>query len=229
MCGLGSWALRRWLAALLGVFAVFAVCGGAAFAASQISGRLSVVDADTFDVGGVRVRLHAVDAPEMDQTCITARRKDWECGLWVTRLVTDRYDGALAVCTQTDVDRYGRRVARCEVGGEDLAAWMVREGYAFAYVEYGRDYEALEREAMEAKRGLHRVTIARPSTHRAQDTAQAPEGCPIKGNVSWEGERIYHVPGQVFYDRTRISAPKGERWFCSEAAAVAAGWRAALR
>lgn len=49
--------------------------------------------------------------------------------------------------------------------------------------------------------------------------------CNIKGNVSTRGERIYHVPGQKYYDETRISRSHGERWFCSEEEARAAGWR----
>jgi micrococcal nuclease len=52
--------------------------------------------------------------------------------------------------------------------------------------------------------------------------------CPIKGNIS-SGGQIFHVPGQRDYCRTVIDLSKGERWFCSEAEAVAAGWRAALR
>lgn len=51
-------------------------------------------------------------------------------------------------------------------------------------------------------------------------------GCNIKGNISIDtGERIYHVPGQAGYSATRISLQYGERWFCSEAEARAAGWR----
>ncbi len=54
--------------------------------------------------------------------------------------------------------------------------------------------------------------------------------CPIKGNISINtGERIYHVPGQEYYDETIISPQYGERWFCSEAEARAAGWRKARR
>lgn len=56
-------------------------------------------------------------------------------------------------------------------------------------------------------------------------SAQETRGCSIKGNVSTRGERIYHVPGQKYYDETRISASHGERWFCSEQEARAAGWR----
>jgi hypothetical protein len=51
-------------------------------------------------------------------------------------------------------------------------------------------------------------------------------GCGIKGNISTRtGERIYHMPGQKYYFLTRINWSRGERWFCSEADARAAGWR----
>lgn len=55
--------------------------------------------------------------------------------------------------------------------------------------------------------------------------AAAQDGCNIKGNVSTKGERIYHVPGQEYYDETVIQSSHGERWFCSEEEARAAGWR----
>lgn len=51
--------------------------------------------------------------------------------------------------------------------------------------------------------------------------------CRIKGNISWGGERIYHVPGQEYYAETRIDLGRGERWFCSEDEARQAGWRRA--
>ena len=54
------------------------------------------------------------------------------------------------------------------------------------------------------------------------------QACNIKGNISVRnGERIYHVPGQEYYDETVIEPEKGERWFCSEGEARAAGWRKA--
>jgi hypothetical protein len=70
-----------------------------------------------------------------------------------------------------------------------------------------------------------------PSTLR-QAIAQASRSasCNIKGNISIEtGERIYHMLGQKYYAATRISPQYGERWFCSEAEAQAAGWRKARR
>ena len=53
--------------------------------------------------------------------------------------------------------------------------------------------------------------------------------CRIKGNVSFSGERIYHVPGGEFYSQTRIDFFKGERFFCTEEEARAAGWRRSRR
>lgn len=49
--------------------------------------------------------------------------------------------------------------------------------------------------------------------------------CSIKGNINSKGDRIYHVPGSRSYGATRINESKGERWFCSESEARAAGWR----
>ena len=61
----------------------------------------------------------------------------------------------------------------------------------------------------------------------APNSARENDACNIKGNVSTQGERIYHAPGDKYYDETRISASHGERWFCSEVEARAAGWRRA--
>ena len=58
------------------------------------------------------------------------------------------------------------------------------------------------------------------------DTAAA-QPCLIKGKISRGGERIYHLPGGHWYDRAKIDATKGERWFRTEEEARAAGWRAA--
>jgi hypothetical protein len=46
----------------------------------------------------------------------------------------------------------------------------------------------------------------------------------IKGNISRSGSKIFHVPGGLYYEQTRINEAKGERWFCSEDDAKIAGW-----
>lgn len=196
------------------------------------SGLVRVIDADTWDVGGDRVRLFGIDAPELDQSCTRKGGGDWPCGVWAADQVRARYDGAWATCDAVTTDRYGRTVARCAVGGRDAARQIVRDGWAFAYRRYSMDYDLDEKTAAVQGRGLHGSSTAAPADFRAGRQAQAqpaPGTCAIKGNISSKGERIYHVPGQEHYDRTRISPAKGERWFRSEAEARAAGWRRARR
>ncbi|MER8672982.1 hypothetical protein [Mesorhizobium sp. M0037] len=66
-----------------------------------------------------------------------------------------------------------------------------------------------------------------PTVHRQGDSrASVPSGCNIKGNISvTTGERIYHMPGQRYYNETVVNPAKGERWFCSQWDAWWAGWR----
>lgn len=64
------------------------------------------------------------------------------------------------------------------------------------------------------------------TSYGVAEPAPATVACDIKGNISVKnGDRIYHMPGQKYYAETRINAGQGERWFCSEAEARAAGWR----
>lgn len=194
------------------------------------NGVVHVVDGDSLEVGGVRVRLFGIDAPELDQTC----RRDgrvWQCGRWSKDQVRARYEGRRARCKTIDTDRYGRKVARCFVEGQDMAEEIVRAGLATAYLRYSRDYLDAEKAAVIERAGIFGSDFEPPESYRA--TARQPEAppagkCVIKGNISKSG-RIYHLPGQENYDKTRISPSKGERWFCTEAEARAAGWRRARR
>ncbi len=194
------------------------------------SGVISVIDGDTLDVGGTRVRLHGIDAAETDQTCETAQGVEWACGAAVSREVRARYQGRVAACVAVTMDVYGRVVARCRVGGRDIGRDLVHDGLALAYRKYSREYVAEEVRAARAGRGLHTGRMMRPAQFRLERIkGQAPEDrqCRIKGNVSSRGDRIYHLPGQKYYRKTGIRRDKGERWFCSEREARAAGWRKA--
>lgn len=196
-------------------------------------GTVRVIDGDTFDVGDTRVRLHGIDAPESDQTCQRAATGEvWACGAWVTAEIRSRYNGRVATCDAVDTDRYGRTVARCSVDGADVGGALVTDGLAFAYRRYSMDYDLDEKSAAVNDRGLHASRVQNPSDYRAaKATTPQPSraDCAIKGNISSKGTRIYHMPGQEHYSKTRISASKGERWFCSERDAQAAGWRRARR
>ena len=201
---------------------------------AQVAGTATVTDGDSLTVASQRIRLFGIDAPESRQTCLAAG-KGWRCGRSATRALAERVAGRPVVCTERDRDRYGRVVAVCRAGGEDLSAWMVSQGLALAYRRYSTAYVGQERAAKAARRGLWRGEFVAPWDWRrgkrlsAAASAARTGACRIKGNISRNGTRIYHVPGAQHYDRTRINTSKGERWFCSEAQARAAGWRRAKR
>lgn len=95
-----------------------------------------VIDGDTLQMGKDRVRLHGIDAPESRQTCFRGRRA-WACGAEATRAL-ERLIGASDVkCRKRATDRYGRSVSECQAGGQNINAWMVRNGWAVAYRQYG--------------------------------------------------------------------------------------------
>ncbi len=134
-------------------------------------------------------------------------------------------------CEPLDKDAYGRIIARCLAGDSDLGREMTVIGLAWAYREYSEDYSDVEEMARSNGLGVWQGKAQAPWEYRASGweraVAAAPEGCPIKGNISAKGERIYHTPWSSAYARTQIDETKGERWFCDEAEAVAAGWRGA--
>jgi hypothetical protein len=131
-------------------------------------------------------------------------------------------------------------VARCSVGEIDIGQTLVAHGLAFAHAQYSQDYVAVEVGSMRSKQGIHAYQLVRLADFRAAKVAPkssrpkqmsklCPPGCIIKGNISAKGGRIFHVEGQRDYLTTSIRRENGERWFCSEPDARAAGWRAAKR
>lgn len=214
----------RWGTCLAAIFAATVAVAGP-------SGRVEVIDGDTIRVGGETVRLFAIDAPERDQTCTRPDGAVWRCGEWSRREVRDLYAGKRASCETVDIDRYGRTVARCSIGGADMGARIVSAGLARAYLRYSDLYLEIEKAAVVAGRGIFGSDMAAPEAFRSatRPEPQSPPGrCVIKGNISSNG-RIFHVPGHENYEATRINTARGERWFCSEAEARAAGWRKARR
>jgi endonuclease YncB( thermonuclease family) len=216
----------RWLLVLL--------CWWATPALAELSGKAKFTDADTLLISGVTVRLFGIDAPELDQNCLKADGREWACGQWAADQARALFKGQRLTCTARDTDPYGRTVATCFAGGEDVAEVLVRRGLATAYKRYSGDYLAAEKAAALTLTGIWQGSLMAPEAFRAAklearaaaNAEAAPSGCVIKGNISERGH-IYHLPGQDGYRRTMINEGKGERWFCSEAEALAAGWRKA--
>lgn len=198
--------------------------------APPLSGFVQVIDGDTLDVDGERVRLEGVDAPEMAQTCTRDGGTRWACGREAQDALERMTRGQVVVCDRTGQDKYRRTLALCYVAGESLNAELIKAGLARAFVKYSNAFVAEEQAAQAAKLGIWQGDNIAPWDYRQSrwQTAEtaAPAGCAIKGNVSSKG-RIYHVPWSTWYDKVKINETRGERWFCSEDEAVGAGWRAA--
>ncbi len=219
------------LAGVMGLAAFHQVLGTRLEAAAPISGRAVAVDGDTLEFGGMRVRLEGIDAPEMGQTCGRRWVGTWNCGRAAQRALDEIVQGRRIECERRGRDKYGRELGICFVDGRDINAELVRQGMAWAFVKYSQSYVGAETEARKAGAGVWQGNAEPPWAYREQkwQTAEvkAPKGCAIKGNVTKNG-KIYHVPWGDWYGKVKVEEGKGERWFCDEAEAVAAGWRPAV-
>lgn len=101
--------------------------------------HLQVVDGDTLNVEGRRIRLHGIDAPERGQAC-TKNGENYDCGKASREYLTYLLTGEKVICERRSQDKWGREVATCTAGGKDIAALMVRQGWAVAYTEYSTAY-----------------------------------------------------------------------------------------
>ena len=108
-------------------------------ARADITGPARVIDGDTIDVAGERIRLHGIDAPESAQTCVTGG-VTWPCGQSATAALAEFIGGAEVSCQEQGTDRYGRTIARCYVQGEGIEAWLVLNGGAAALIIAKRNY-----------------------------------------------------------------------------------------
>lgn len=244
---LGAGALAAVAAgALAGALAgVIPVAAPAPISPAPLRGTVLVLDGDTLELGHLRIRLYGIDAPELDQRCGTPDGGDWPCGTVARDRLASLVAGVEVGCEPRERDSYGRLIARCAANGHDLGARLVGEGLAWAYLAFSHHYAEAEAEARGAGIGIwqgealaawhHRSTLWTPAAGAAPPAvagppaarAAEPGDCAIKGNISARGDRVYHVPGSRWYARTIIEPASGERWFCTEVEAEAAGWRPA--
>ncbi|RWC23247.1 MAG: thermonuclease family protein [Mesorhizobium sp.] len=210
----------------------------------MIAGHASVVDGDTIEIHGERIRFNGVDAPESSQLCLDVKGKKYRCGSMSAKALAGfLIKSSPTTCEFVERDRYGRFVGNCHrADGISVQEWLVLNGLALDWERYsGGAYAKLQHKAREQNSGLWSGSFEYPWDWRTRKRASADAvplaglstqdsgGCTIKGNISAKGERIFHVPGQEHYERTGVSENKGERWFCTVDEAIDAGWRPAPR
>jgi endonuclease YncB( thermonuclease family) len=169
-------------------------------ASSQVTkGQASVIDGDTIEIHGTRIRLFGIDAPESGQLC-TAQGKTYPCGGQAALVLADKIKGHVVECRPKDQDQYGRPVAICFAAGEDLNGWMVAHGWALAYRQYSMDYINQERDAANSKLGIWKYEFEKPWDWRRNH----PERRPPSENNSSKSPRptgpqrvVYYPPGDL--------------------------------
>lgn len=134
----------------------------------ELTGRVSVVDGDTLEMHGARIRLFGIDAPENGQTCLDAQQRVWRCGVHAARTMDVLVRNQTVVCTEKDTDRYGRIVAICLVGATDLGEALVDQGLAVAYRAFSKAYVPAENNARTAGRGIWGGEFQMPSDWRRE-------------------------------------------------------------
>ncbi|MBI1833751.1 MAG: thermonuclease family protein [Candidatus Andersenbacteria bacterium] len=199
-----------------------------------------VIDGDTIELEtGQTVRYIGIDTPETVHPSQPVGCFGKEASAKNTALVAGKRVRLEKDISETD--RYGRLLRYVYVGDTFVNDSLVRQGYANASsyppdVKYQDQFRQAEQEARAAKRGLwgscssgsSTSSATKPAATTAPATQPATSQCSIKGNISSSDEKIYHVPGCASYDKTVIDTSAGEKYFCSESEAKAAGWRKAL-
>lgn len=128
---------------------------------SRAGGTAVVHDGDTISVTDHRVRLWGIDAPELSQTCRSGG-EDYACGRRARDELRALIGHRPVICSWRERDRYGRPLARCRAGDDDLNGRLVEAGWAVAF----GGYESEERRAREARRGLWTGEFERPRAWR---------------------------------------------------------------
>lgn len=199
------------------------------------------------------VRLIGLNTPETVDPRTTVQCFGLEASKRAKELLTGKSVQLEADESQSNRDKYNRllRYAVFE-DNTNFNKQMIAEGFAYEYTyevpyKYQQDFKNAQAEASNGSKGLWSpATCNGQKTKPEQPAAVAPKpaapkpapapapaptprpasNCSIKGNISYtSGEKIYHVTGGQYYDRTEINTSSGERYFCSETEAVNAGWR----
>jgi endonuclease YncB( thermonuclease family) len=118
------------------------------------TGTASIIDADTIEIHGQRIRLVGVDAPESGQKCLSATGQFERCGTAAANALDAWINRNPVTCKIEGKDRYGRSLGECSVRGQSVQEWLVTNGHALAYRSYSKAYVPAELQARNARTGV---------------------------------------------------------------------------
>ena len=135
------------------------------FSNNLFASHVTVIDGDTIRLGDVKIRFSGIDAPEINQTCVASEGKV-ACGKISRDLLIEKVTNNKISCTDEGKDFYGRVLGECFVNGESLSAYLVREGFAFAYRKYSNKYVEDEEYAKFNNLGMWSMEFQYPWDYR---------------------------------------------------------------
>ena len=138
------------------------------FSNNLFASHVTVIDGDTIRLGDVKIRFSGIDAPEINQTCVASEGKV-ACGKISRDLLIEKVTNNKISCTDEGKDFYGRVLGECFVNGESLSAYLVREGFAFAYRKYSNKYIEDEEYAKFNKLGMWSMEFEYPWDYRSNN------------------------------------------------------------
>src|SRR5258705_8485908 len=137
------------------IWIVAALSLSSAALADSLSGQASVIDGDTLEIHGTRIRLWGIDAPESSQLCRNDESLQYRCGAKAANELDAFIARRPVDCSPVSLDQYRRTVAVCSIDGVDLAAWLVRKGLALDWPTYSKGkYDKAQRDAEHPGRGI---------------------------------------------------------------------------
>jgi endonuclease YncB( thermonuclease family) len=134
--------------------------------ASDLIGQASIIDGDTLEIHGTRIRLSGIDAPESTQFCRGENSLPFRCGAKAANDLSAFIAQRSVTCVPVSSDQYGRSVATCSVAGIDLAGWLVRDGLDWPRYSNAK-YASPQRDAEQAGRGIWGGSFVEPWRYRA--------------------------------------------------------------
>ena len=132
------------------------------------SQELRVMDGDTIQLNGEKIRFTGIDTPELKQSCLKEGIKDL-CGVTAKQILIEKIANNSVECISEGKDQYKRTLAECFVNNESLSSYLVRSGYAFAYRRYSKKFVADEDYARINKIGMWSMKFDYPWNYRKKN------------------------------------------------------------
>jgi endonuclease YncB( thermonuclease family) len=138
----------------------------ALFFSFDVFAKVKVVDGDSLEIDGRRIRLEGIDAPEYGQMCFDGLGNEYDCGAestnYLKMLIKNRYVN----CDFLRKDTYSRDLSICYADGVNLNKAMVLSGWAVSYNYGSEGFRNEEKQAKEAQRGMWRGKFMKPELYR---------------------------------------------------------------